>query len=181
MSYDYLFKSIIVGDPQVGKTSITLRFSTGIFKERYLTTIGVEFSVKDITVNGYKVKIQAWDTGGHDKYSYVRPLYYKGSYGALVVFDVTSRETFVNCDKWFKEVYSNCGVIPTVLVGNKLDLKEKREVQVKEALDYAKAKSREFNLDSIPYFETSAKNGENINEIYYELVRLMIKKSMNSK
>ena len=75
--FDYLFKTIVVGDPNVGKTSITLRFATGMFRERYLPTIGVEFSVKDIEVDGKRVKIQAWDTGSHDRFSYVRPLYYK--------------------------------------------------------------------------------------------------------
>ncbi|MCK4972641.1 MAG: GTP-binding protein, partial [Candidatus Heimdallarchaeota archaeon] len=81
MLFDYLFKTIIVGNPGVGKTSITLRFATGMFRERYLPTIGVEFSVKDIEVDGNKVKLQTWDTGSHDRFSYVRPLYYKGSYG----------------------------------------------------------------------------------------------------
>lgn len=178
LSFDYLFKTIIVGDPNVGKTSIALRFSTGTFRERYLFTIGVEFSVKDIEVDGNKVKIQAWDTGGHDKYSYIRPLYYKGSYGALIVYDITNKDSFENLDKWFKEVYDNCeSTIPAILVGNKNDLEEQREVTREEALNYAEEMSKRYNLDNIPYFETSAKTGENVDDIYFELTRLMIKKS----
>ncbi|MHA1303602.1 MAG: Rab family GTPase [Candidatus Heimdallarchaeaceae archaeon] len=178
MSFDYLFKTIIVGDPNVGKTSITLRFSTGTFRERYLTTIGVEFSVKDIEVDGNKVKIQAWDTGGHDKYSYIRPLYYRGSYGVLVVFDITNRESFEHLDKWFTEVYGNCDdVIPAILVGNKFDISDQRKVTIEEAMNYAEKKSEEYRLKSIPYFETSAKSGKNVDAIYHELTRLMIKRS----
>jgi len=176
--FDYLFKTIVVGDPNVGKTSITLRFATGMFRERYLPTIGVEFSVKDIEVDGKRVKIQAWDTGSHDRFSYVRPLYYKGSYGVLVVYDLTSHTSFENLDKWFTEVYTNCEtIIPAILIGNKADVPDERVVTEKEVLEYAKIKKEEYNFPTLPHFEVSAKSGQNINNIYFELTKMMIEKS----
>ena len=182
MLFDYLFKTIIVGSPGVGKTSITLRFATGTFRERYLPTIGVEFSVKDIEVQGKQVKLQTWDTGSHDRFSYVRPLYYKGSYGVLVVFDITDEESFVNLDKWFEEVYSNCEeIIPAILIGNKADISEERKVTQEQALAYATDKSKHYNLDSIPYYEVSAKDGTNITEIYFHLTDMMIDKSVETE
>ncbi|MHA1223761.1 MAG: Rab family GTPase [Candidatus Heimdallarchaeaceae archaeon] len=181
VQFDYLFKTTIVGSPNVGKTSITLRFATGMFRERYLPTIGVEFSVKDIEVDGKKVKIQAWDTGSHDRFSYVRPLYYRGSYGVLVVYDLTERSTFEDLDKWFSEVYSNCeSVIPAIIIGNKADLIEEREISEKEALEYAEKKRKEYDLEKIPHFVVSAKSGKNINDIYYELTRMMINRSFET-
>jgi len=179
--FDYLFKTIIVGAPNVGKTSITLRFSTGMFRERYLPTIGVEFSVKDIEVNDKRVKLQTWDTGSHDRFSYVRPLYYKGSYGVLVVYDLTNKASFEDLDKWFEEVYSNCEeIIPAILIGNKSDVPDDRAISEDEALAYAEQKTEDFKLPNIPYYEVSAKSGENINDIYYRLTEMMIEKSQTT-
>ena len=180
--FDYLFKTIIVGSPGVGKTSITLRFATGTFRERYLPTIGVEFSVKDIEVQGKHVKLQTWDTGSHDRFSYVRPLYYKGSYGVLVVYDITNRDTFENLDKWFEEVYSQLEeIIPAILIGNKADVALDRVVSEEEALAYADKKREKYSLPEIPYYEVSAKNGQNINKIYYQLTDMMIDKSIEAE
>ncbi len=180
--FDYLFKTIIVGNPGVGKTSITLRFATGTFRERYLPTIGVEFSVKDIEVQGKQVKLQTWDTGSHDRFSYVRPLYYKGSYGVLVVYDIASRESFDNLDKWYEEVYSNCEeIIPAILIGNKADIEEERQVSKEEALAYAEKKRAHYELHELPYYEVSAKSGQNIDEIYYHLTDMMIEKSIENE
>ncbi len=176
-----MFKTIITGDPNVGKTSITLRFSTGMFRERYLPTIGVEFSVKDIEVNDKRVKLQTWDTGSHDRFSYVRPLYYKGSYGVLVVYDMSNKISFDNLDKWFEEVYSNCEeFIPAILIGNKADLPE-RAISDEDVLAYAEKKRVEFHLDTLPCYEVSAKSGQNINDIYYLLTEMMIEKSQSSE
>lgn len=173
--FDYLFKTIIVGDPGVGKTSITLRFATGIFRERYLPTIGVEFSVKDVKVDDKHVKLQLWDTGSHDRFSYIRPMYYRGSFGVLLVFDLTSKTSFEHLDKWFKEVYSNCdGLIPAILVGNKIDLEDDREVTHEEAVEYTKQKIEEYGLKTLPYYEVSAKENKHINDIYLHLTKLMI-------
>jgi small GTP-binding protein len=170
MSYDYLFKVIAVGDGAVGKTSITLRFSTGTFRDSYIMTIGVDFAVKSIDVGttegARKIKLQIWDTGGQERFSYVRPLYYKGAMGGLVVFDVTQVESFQNLPKWFDEVKKNRGNIPLVLVGNKVDLPD-RKVNAERAREIAKK-------NGLQYLETSAKTGESVDKVFYELSKKMV-------
>jgi small GTP-binding protein len=170
MSYDYLFKVIAVGDGAVGKTSITLRFSTGSFRDSYIMTIGVDFAVKTIEVptkdGTKKVKLQIWDTGGQERFSYVRPLYYKGAMGGIVVYDVTQRESFENVPKWFSEVKTNRGNIALLLVGNKVDLPD-RKISAEEGMSAAKKLG-------IKYFEASAKTGESIDRIFAELSKEMV-------
>ena len=153
-----------------------------MFRERYLPTIGVEFSVKDIEVDGKSVKLQTWDTGSHDRFSYVRPLYYKGSFGVLVVCDLTDQSSFEQLDKWFTEVYSTCeDIIPAILIGNKADVPDERVVKEKDILDYAEKKKNEYSLKTIPYYEVSAKSGQNIDTIYHELTKMMIEKSLEAE
>jgi small GTP-binding protein len=170
MTYDYLFKVIAVGDGAVGKTSITLRFSTGTFRDSYIMTIGVDFAVKTIDVGtsegAKKIKLQIWDTGGQERFSYVRPLYYKGAMGGLVVFDVTQVESFQNIPKWFEEVKKNRGNIPLILVGNKVDLPD-RKINGEQAKELAKK-------NGVQYLETSAKTGESIERIFLELSKSMV-------
>jgi small GTP-binding protein len=170
MAYDYLFKVIAVGDGAVGKTSITLRFSTGTFRDSYIMTIGVDFAVKTINVGttegAKKIKLQIWDTGGQERFSYVRPLYYKGAMGGLVVFDVTQAESFQNIPKWFEEVKKNRGNIPLILVGNKVDLPD-RKINDEQAKELAKK-------HGVQYLETSAKTGESIDKIFLELSKSMV-------
>ena len=106
--YNYLFKNIVVGDGGCGKTAIATRFSQGYFLEQYKLTIGVEFFVKTITIkDGIKVKLQIWDTGGQERFQYVRPLYYRGAMGAILLFDLTNRESFDHIPRWMEEVKKN--------------------------------------------------------------------------
>jgi small GTP-binding protein len=165
--YDYLFKCVVVGDGGCGKTAIVVRFSQGFFQEQYKLTIGVEFAVKTIDVKGYRVKTQIWDTGGQERFQYVRPLYYKGSMGALLVFDLTNRESFDHIAKWIEEVRSNAGKIPMIIVGNKSDLVNERKISREEATQFAKS------LDLF-YVESSAKSGEGIGDVFAVLALLMI-------
>jgi len=170
MSYDYLFKVIAVGDGAVGKTSITLRFSTGTFRDSYIMTIGVDFAVKTIEVptkeGKKKVKLQIWDTGGQERFSYVRPLYYKGAMGGVIVYDVTQPESFDNIPKWFNEVKNNRGSIPLLLVGNKVDLPD-RKISAEQGTSMAKK-------HGVRYFEASAKTGESIERLFVELSKEMV-------
>ncbi|NVM02593.1 MAG: GTP-binding protein [Candidatus Helarchaeota archaeon] len=164
--YDYLFKVIVVGDGAVGKTAITIRFAEGRFEEHYKMTIGVDFAIKLIEIAGYKVKLQVWDTGGQERFSYIRPLYYKGAMAALAIFDLTNRESYDNLPKWFQEVADNCGPIPLMLVGNKSDLPD-RAVESSEA----QTLSQKMGIN---YFEASAKNGKNINQLFLQLGELLL-------
>ena len=159
--YDYLFKVIVVGDGAVGKTAITIRFAEGRFEEHYKMTIGVDFAIKLLEIGGYKVKLQVWDTGGQERFSYIRPLYYKGAMAAIAIFDLTNRESFDNLPKWFQEVAENCGAIPLMLVGNKADLPD-RAVTTEEGQTLS-------DKMGIMYYEASAKSGDNINTLFQRL------------
>ncbi|KKK40223.1 hypothetical protein LCGC14_0681700 [marine sediment metagenome] len=170
--YDYLFKSIVVGDGGVGKTALTLRFSKGFFTEDYKMTIGVDFHVKTISIDSseglIRSKLQIWDTGGQERFSSIRPMYYRGSLGALLIFDLTNSASFEHLPQWIEEVRANVkNEIPLLLVGNKSDLLDEREVTLEELNNF----TRDFNLF---YMETSAKTGDGVGDCFYILACLMI-------
>jgi len=170
--YDFLFKSIVVGDGGVGKTALTLRFSKGFFTEDYKMTIGVDFHVKTITIDTnegpIRAKLQIWDTGGQERFSSIRPMYYRGSLGALMIFDLTNSASFEHLPQWIEEVRANVkSEIPLLLVGNKSDLTNERLVSIEEINNF----TRDFNLY---YMETSAKTGEGVGDCFYILACLMI-------
>jgi Ras-related protein Rab-1A len=170
--YDYLFKSIVVGDGGVGKTALTLRFSKGFFTEDYKMTIGVDFHVKTIsidTANGsIRCKLQLWDTGGQERFSSIRPMYYRGSLGVVLVFDLTNSDSFEHLPQWIEEVRANVKAeIPLLLVGNKSDLIDQRIVSMDEINRF----TRDFNLY---YMETSAKTGDGVGDCFYILACLMV-------
>ncbi len=170
--YDYLFKSIVVGDGGVGKTALTLRFSKGFFTEDYKMTIGVDFHVKTITIDALegqiRAKLQIWDTGGQERFSSIRPMYYRGSLGALLIFDLTNSASFEHLPQWIEEVRANIkNEIPLLLVGNKSDLIDQRAVSLEEINSFTGT----FNLY---YMETSAKTGEGVGDCFYILACLMI-------
>ncbi|MFX0181233.1 MAG: Rab family GTPase [Candidatus Hodarchaeota archaeon] len=170
--YEYLFKTIVVGDGGVGKTALTVRFSKGIFTEDYKMTIGVDFNVKTISVETpegvIKCKLQVWDTGGEERFGPIRPMYYQGSLGAILVFDLTNYASFEHLLKWIEEVRTNVKFeIPLLLVGNKNDLADQRAVSIEEVNDFAK----DFNLR---YIETSAKTGKSVDDCFYVLTCLMV-------
>ena len=170
--YDYLFKSIVVGDGGVGKTALTLRFSKGFFTEDYKMTIGVDFHVKTINIDSVegpiRAKLQIWDTGGQERFSSIRPMYYRGSLGALLIFDLTNTGSFEHLPQWIEEVRANVKTeIPLLLVGNKSDLVDQRTISLEEINNF----TRSFNLY---YMETSAKTGEGVGDCFYILACLMI-------
>jgi small GTP-binding protein len=168
MSFDFLFKCIVVGDGAVGKTAATIRYATGTFADSYKMTIGVDFRVKIITLEGKKIKLQIWDTGGQERFANVRPLYYRGASGAIIMYDITSRDSFLGLPKWFDEVLKYCGELPWIIVGNKLDLSDQyRRVYEDEGESYAKQMNAE-------YFECSAKDGRNIETIFRKIALKML-------
>jgi len=170
--YEYLFKTIVVGDGGVGKTALTIRFSKGLFTEDYKMTIGVDFHVKTISIETeegvIRCKLQVWDTGGEERFGSIRPMYYRGSLGAILVFDLTNYASFEHLPKWIEEVRKNINIeIPLLLVGNKSDLADQRAVSIEEINNFAK----DFNLH---YIETSAKTGNRVDDCFYVLTCLMV-------
>ena len=177
--YDFLFKSIVVGDGGVGKTALTLRFSKGFFTEDYKMTIGVDFHVKTIELDTeeepIRCKLQLWDTGGQERFSSIRPMYYRGSLGAVLVFDLTNSASFEHLPQWIEEVRANIKAeIPLLLVGNKSDLIDQRTISVDEVNRFTK----DFNLY---YMETSAKTGDGVGDCFYILACLMIGQGVPEK
>ncbi|TFF93864.1 GTP-binding protein, partial [Candidatus Thorarchaeota archaeon] len=130
-SYDYLFKVVVLGEGAVGKTAIVTRFSHGFFRTDYKTTIGSQFAVKNIEIpsihgNQLTVKLQIWDVAGQSRFQILRPMYYRGSSGGLLVYDVSRRRTFIVLEEWLEELRKAIGKdIPLVLVANKTDLPDR--------------------------------------------------------
>ena len=170
--YDYLFKSIVIGDGGVGKTSLSLRVSKGIFTDDYKMTIGVDFHVKTIIVDTSEgiitCKLQLWDTGGQERFGHIRPMYYQGALGAVLVYDLTNYASFEHLPQWIKEVRTNIKYeIPLLLVGSKSDLADRRMVSIGELNNF----TRDFNLF---YMETSAKTGDGVMDCFFILTSLML-------
>ncbi len=174
-----ILKLIVVGDGAVGKTAITIRFATGAFQEDYKMTMGVNFSLKTIELNNHIIRFQIWDTGGQEKFNKMRPLYFKGAKGAVVVFDVTNKLSFMHLNEWVKAVLDNCGKIPLVIAGNKIDLEEQRQVSTEEGKQVAEQLARTLGYAEIPYFETSAKTGDRVDQLFRKMGELIIFDSKN--
>jgi len=159
-SYDHLFRYIIVGDMAVGKSCLLLQFTDNKFRHQHELTIGVEFGGKTIQVNGKNIKIQIWDTAGQEAFQAITRTYYKGATGALVVYDITRRDTFNHVTKWLDEVRANAlKEIQIILIGNKKDLEDKRQVQTEEGQALA-------DKNGLLFLETSAKTAVNVSEAF---------------
>ncbi|UCH05500.1 MAG: GTP-binding protein [Candidatus Thorarchaeota archaeon] len=171
-SYDYLFKVVVLGEGAVGKTAIVTRFSHGFFRTDYKTTIGSQFAVKNINIpeEGYNelvVKLQIWDVAGQSRFQILRPMYYRGSNGGLLVYDVSRRRTFMLLEEWLEELHKAIQKeIPLVLVANKTDLPD-IVVEPSEGREFADA-------HGMPYIESSAKTGEGIVDIFAQLGEILV-------
>ena len=153
---------IIVGDPSVGKSCILNQFLNGAFTEDYDITVGVEFGAKTIEFNNKKVKLQIWDTAGQDSFKSITRAYYRGSAAALICYDITSKESFENLEGWLDECRTNGNPEMTlVLVGNKTDLEDEREVSKEEGKDFAEK-------NDMIFFETSAKTSNRVASLFQE-------------
>jgi len=161
-SYAYLFKYIIIGDSSVGKSCLLLQFADKRFKADHDTTIGVEFGSKNVQIKDKTLKLQIWDTAGQESFRSITRSYYRGSIGALLVYDVTRRETFEGLTKWLDETrnYANDKTL-IILIGNKTDLGDKREVSTEEGERFAKE-------NGIFFMETSAKTAFNVEAAFHK-------------
>jgi len=167
--YDYLFKLLLIGDSAVGKSCLLLRFADAAFTENFISTIGVDFKIKTVEVEGKKLKLQIWDTAGQERFQTITTSYYRGAHGLLIVFDVTNKASFENVRKWLDDVdrHASQGIIK-ILVGNKVDLAHKR------VIDYHTAKELADRLN-MQYMETSAKESTNVNTAFERLATYVMK------
>jgi small GTP-binding protein len=167
---DYTFKFIIVGNAYVGKSNISYRFINGTFCEKYHATVGLDFAYKTLKIDDKSYKIQIWDTAGQECFKSIARGYYKNSVCALIVYDITKLDSFNNVITWVEECKRNGpSTITMVLVGNKIDLEDKRVVSYEEGKDFAER-------NNMLFYETSALNGKNIDKLFKETLEKIIQK-----
>ncbi|KAK9082711.1 hypothetical protein Scep_029182 [Stephania cephalantha] len=163
---EYLFKVVVIGDSAVGKSNLLSRYARGEFNPQSKATIGVEFQTQSVEVdNGREVKAQIWDTAGQERFRAVTSAYYRGAFGALVVYDISRRLTFDGVKRWIDELNMHSDTtIARILVGNKSDLEHIREVSVEEGKSLAEAEEMFF-------METSALDSTNVKEAFEMVIR----------
>jgi len=151
MEYDYLFKLLLIGDSGVGKSCLLLRFADRKYTESYISTIGVDFKIRTIELDGKTIKLQIWDTAGQERFRTITSSYYRGAHGIIIVYDVTDHESFTNVKTWLSEIERYASdTVNKLLVGNKSDLTSKKVVDYETAKDFA-------DKVEMPFLETSAK------------------------
>ena len=173
-----MFKLVLIGDGAVGKTSLRRKYLGKGFISSHIATIGVDFAQKYVTVDGITCRLVIWDLAGQTGFERVRKHYYQGCSALVLVYDVTSRESFDNATRWLAEAYTYTGeVLTTAILANKSDLRtsnDKRKfVLPEEGQAFATLVKEKLGIATL-FFETSAKNGENVQESFADLTRLMI-------
>ena len=173
--YDYLFKLVLIGDSGVGKSCLLLRFADDNFTDSYISTIGVDFRFRTITIDDKIVKLQIWDTAGQERFRTITSAYYRGADGIIMVYDVTSSESFDHVEEWLSEVdrYANENT-SKLLVGNKADLIDEKQVTKETAQSFA-------DKLSIPFLETSAKTATNVDTAFLTMAKELIKTKESSQ
>ena len=164
---DVCLKILLVGDSSVGKTTLLLQYVDGKFSENHITTIGVEYKDKEITVNNRKINLQIWDTSGQERYQSITKNFYRNADGILFVFDVTNEESFNHIKNWLmtsEDVEKN---FKKIMVGNKIDLEDKIVINKEKADKFAEKKNMKC-------FLTSAKDGINVDTIFQEIAELVL-------
>ena len=168
-NYNYLLKFIIIGDAAVGKSNLLVRYTSGQFKEEYQLTIGVEFGSNNVIIGDNTYRIQIWDTAGQENFRSITRSYYKNTACAIIVYEISNKKSFENISSWIEECKNTAPKsILMVLVGNKCDL-DNREVTEEEGREFAEK-------NGMLFFETSAKTGKNVEELFKQSVKVIDQK-----
>ena len=173
--FDYILKFIIIGDSSVGKSNIFYQFQDGIFQENSVASVGVQLCAKNLKIDNTIFRLQVWDTAGQENFRSLISTYYKNSSCAFIVYDITEEQSFYNLDTWIQECKNIAPeTILLVLIGNKTDLNERRKIEYNKGLEYAQKHNMIF-------FEASAKDGTNIQEIFIKSVECINKNIQEGK
>ena len=173
-SMDCVYKVLLLGDSTVGKTCVLLKYTDKIFQETHMMTIGLDYRLKVMQLqSGKEVKLQIWDTAGQDRFRSITKNYYKGSHGIILIYDVTSLKTFENVKSWVSQIHEEISdKVVIYLVGNKIDMDDERKVQTEEGQKLAEELG-------VPFVETSAKSGVNIDNIFSDITERIDKEFGN--
>lgn len=168
-SIDYLYKILLLGSSAVGKSSLLLRFADDTFKENQISTIGVDWKIRTVQVEGKQIKLQLWDSAGQERFRTIASSYYRGAHGVAIVFDLTDKRSFEAVESWLEEIGEHASEnARKILIGNKSDLEEERTVEDKTARDFATS-------HGMQYIETSAKNADNVTDAFMTMTREIYK------
>ncbi|CAL8261949.1 unnamed protein product [Merluccius merluccius] len=164
-TYDYLFKLLLIGDSGVGKTCLLFRFSEDAFNTTFISTIGIDFKIRTIELNGKRVKLQIWDTAGQERFRTITTAYYRGAMGIMLVYDICNEKSFENIKNWIRNIEEHASSdVEKMILGNKCDISDRRQV--------SKERGEKLAIDyGIKFLETSAKSSLNVEEAFYTIAR----------
>ena len=174
MEPKYIIKIVLLGEANVGKTSLVYRYIENKFRENYKSTLGVNLLKKDLAIEGYgDISAQIWDLGGQESFKSLRKLYLEGANGAFAVYDMTSKKTFEKVNDWVRDFRESRDDAPIILIGNKSDLERQIKITERESKEYA-------NTNNLGMIITSAKTGQNVEEAFIELTKKILDQISNN-
>jgi len=164
-TYDFLFKLLLIGDSGVGKTCVLFRFAEDAFNSTFISTIGIDFKIRTIEMDGKKIKLQIWDTAGQERFRTITTAYYRGAMGIMLVYDITNEKSFDNIKNWIRNIEEHAtSDVEKMALGNKCDMNDRRQV--------SKERGEQLAIEhGIKFMETSAKASINVEEAFLTLAR----------